>query len=230
MDTNQFEGDPGIAPEEELTVTGYSQFTTPTNVGEPDIIQSIKKLELSSEVIAKAIDIHYRMEAENNKRTQHNKGLRTGKKERRIFVYVFIAFNELGTPMDPVHIASITRIASEEIEQAFNEASVAIKIDPIKYSRYYAESINNYIKPTQLDINVVENNVRMIIDTCKRTKSGQETLNNNPAKNVAVGVLCFYLLDVARLNINRNIFQTAFHLSWACINKYYKEIATLYNA
>ena len=224
--------------EEELSVTGYSQFTTHTAIAVPEAVVVIQQLGLPPEVTARAITVFYRLENESAKQVHRIKSLRKKRKERRIFLCVLIAYNELDCPMDPVAVANITRLDHSEIEQAFNESEINITIDPVKLTKYYRRAINTNLVnrgsdkssvELQLNVEVVHQEITRIVKICKQKASGREVIDNSPAKHISVGVICFYIFDIVQMNIPRPIIEKACNLSWACITKYHKQIALLYN-
>ncbi len=229
--------------EEELSVTGYSQFTTHTAIAVPEAVVVIQQLGLPPEVTARAITVFYRLENESAKQVHRIKSLRRKRKERRIFLCVLIAYNELDCPMDAVAVANITHLDHSEIEQAFNESEINITIDPVKLTKYYLRAINTnlidlvngrgFVKSSvelQLNAEVVHQEITKIVKICKQKASGREVIDNSPAKHISVGVICFYIFDIVQMNIPRLVIERACNLSWACITKYHKQIALLYNA
>ena len=159
--------------EEELSIGGFSQFTSPTSVATPSCY-AIQKARLPPGICAKAIEVYYRLESKLEQQIHPVKSLRNKRKTRRIFLYVFIAYNELQQPKDPAYIARIVGLDSTEIETAYDESSIDIIIDPTKLSRFYIETINSHFTDAQFDLDVVEREVQKIIDTCKRTGAGRE--------------------------------------------------------
>jgi hypothetical protein len=220
----------GAGSEEELSVGGYSQFASPVSITVPEAVTAIQQLGLPPEITSKAIDTFYRLQSDVTKQVHPVKSLRKKRKDRCVFLCVFIAYNDSGMPMDPVAVANLTKLDSGEIDQAFNDNTINIVIDPVKLSRYYVQSINTLLEGSQLNVDLVEQEVRKIIEICRQKKSGQEVLENSPAKHISVGVTCFYILDVGSMNIHRSILERACHLSWACISKYHRQISQLYNA
>jgi hypothetical protein len=229
--------------EEELSVTGYSQFTTHTAIAVPEAVTIIQQLGLPPEVTTHAINVFYRLENESAKQTHRIKSLRKKRKDRRVFICVLIAYNELDCPMDPVVVANITHLPHTEIEQAFNESEINITIDPVKLTKYYLRTINaNLIESAnsrgqanktsvelQLNLDIVYQEIAKIVKICKQKASGREVIDNSPAKHISIGVICFYIFDIVQMNIPRLIIEKACNLSWACITKYHKQIALLYN-
>lgn len=214
---------------EDLVNTGFSSNVTPIMSVIPDIVSVINSLRLPSEIIQKSVDIYYRLESDK-RQLYKAKTIKQKRKARRIFLCIFIAYNELDQPVDPILVARLVDLPIDEIEHAFNESGAKIVVDPVKLSRHYTQMINSCLTDRQLSIEVVEFNVDRIITVCKRTPVGREILDNNSVKYITVGALMFYLSDIAALNIPRSVIEHATHLSWACINKHQLQIAQLYNS
>lgn len=211
---------------ENLSVSGYSQFTSPTSLVIPEAVGAIQRLKLPYEISSKAVEIFYRLETTGNKKV---KSLRSRRKNRRIFLSVFLAYNELGCPRDPIAVANAIQMDTSEIEQALSESPINIVIDPIELSQFYTQQINQISPEIAFNVPEVKSEIQRIIETCKQSQVGRETCNNSPAKHIAVGALCFYILEILGLPIPRDIFEKACFLSWACLTKYHREVVALYN-
>lgn len=206
---------------DEISLSGYSPYATLVSNACPEAVKVIRQLNIPPEVSSQAVENYYKYETEK---------LRTKRKTWRVFLYVYMAYNDLDNPVDPIYVANLIGMNTKEIEQAFNDSNVQIIIDPAKLSRYYINSINNNLIDTKLDIDSIQQHVKTIIETCSRKPSGKEFIENNPAKNVCVGIICFFLLDYSSLNIPKDIFEQSCCLSWACINKYRIQISEYYNS
>lgn len=218
----------------ELVQTGYGRSTGGT-VSLPEAVTFIQRLDLPGEVIVLAVQYYLGLESENG-RQPSPKGLRARRKLRRIFLCVMMALNSVGHPRDPEVVANMVGLPSSEIEQAFNDSSVDLVIDPIALSRFYVHELNLLLEqrnlPVRLLPDAVANDLQRILHVCQAKPQGRELLQNNPAKNVCIGTLTFYLYDVQRLtnSVPRDLIERACRLSWACINKHQKQIESLYNA
>lgn len=228
-----------MEPDEKILMSGYSPFSTITNPTQPEIVTSIQQLQLETEVISKAIEIFYRInmriKGDIIETPRRNKSVKGSRKIRLIFYCVFMAYKELDFPVDPYYVADIVQLPRNEVDQAFSEYAPpgATIIEPEKMLRFYIQRINVLLQPKGIsyNIDVVERDVRRVIEICRSSLAGREWVLNTPAKIVAISALYFYMNDLKGLEIVReiNIFEQACYLSWACIRRYHEQIAKYYN-
>lgn len=226
-----------------IVMGGYNAYTTYTSTTQPEIVTTIQQLPIEVEVIAKAIEIFYRinsMKINDNRGTsvevsRRNKSVKGSRKVRLIFYCAFMAYNELGYPVDPAYAADIVKLPRKEVEQALNEYAPpgTTLIDPEKMIMFYIKGINCLIAQTGISYNVeiVDKDVRRIIEVCRSTQAGKEWIQNTAAKLVAVAAIYFYMNDIKGFETARDvsIFEQAFYLSWACIRRYHEQITKYYN-
>jgi hypothetical protein len=233
----------GGEPNEKMLMSGYSPYSTVTNPTQPEIVTSIQQLQLETEVISKAIEIFYHINTMriNDPRSgmietpRRNKSVKGSRKIRLIFYCVFMAYKELNFPVDPSYVADIVQLPRNEVDQALSEYAPpgATLIEPEKMVRFYVQRINVLLQPQGIsyNIDVVDRDVRRVIEICRTSLAGREWVLNTPAKIVAISALYFYMNDLKGLEIARdtNIFEQACYLSWACIRRYHEQIAKYYN-
>lgn len=222
-----------------IVMNGYNPCATIVNNSQPEIVTTIQQLSIEIEIISKAIGIFYNINSmkisdEIYKRTKSVKGSR---KIRLIFYCVFMAYNELGCPVDPAFVADIVKLPRKEMEQALGEYAPAgtTIIEPEKMIVFYIRRINKIVESMNIkyDECVVDREVRRIIKVCRMTNIGQEWVQNTAAKHVAIAALYFYMTDIKGFDLiskNINIFEKACYLSWACIRRYHEQIARYYNS
>lgn len=220
-----------IADHNTIEMPKYSSTNTIVSTSQPEIVNALHQIQVETEVVTKAIEIFYRIHGVRTGRTKAVKGSR---KIRLIFYCVFMAYNELNSPVDPSYAADLISLPRNEIEQAFNEYSPTgpMIIEPEKMIPFYINRINLLnVDGTSFDIGVVNHEVCRVIKTCRGTKAGQEWIQNTAAKIVAIVALYFYLSDIRGLEIGQNIrlFERACYLSWACIRRYHEQIVKYYN-
>jgi len=220
-----------VTDQNAIEMPRWSSTNTMSSVAQPEIVNALQKVQVENEVITKAIEIFYRIQGVKTGRTKAVKG---GRKIRLIFYCIFMAYNELGRPVDPSYAADLVTLARNEIEQAFNEYSPtgAMIIRPEKMVPFYINRINALNQDgTTFDVGVVNQEVEKVINICRSTKAGQEWIQNTAAKTVAIVALYFYMNDIRGLGIGQNIrlFEQACYLSWACIRRYHEQIVKYYN-
>lgn len=226
-----------------IIMSGYNAYSTLTSTAQPEIVITIQRLQIESEVITKAIEIFYRtnkMKINDNQGTsvdvsRRNKSVKGSKKIRCIFYCVFMAYNELDCPVDPAYAADIVGLPRKEIEQALGEYAPpgTTMIDPKKMTKFYVKRINLLIVQTGITYtsDPIDQEVRKIIDVCSLSLAGKEWIQNTAAKLVAIAALYFYMSDIKGFEIARDvtIFEQACYLSWACIRRYHDQITKYYN-
>lgn len=221
-----------IADSNAIEMPKYSSNHAVVSVAQPEIVTSMQQLHLPTEVVSKSIEIFYRVHGLRNSKTKAVKGSR---KVRLIFYCIFMAYNELSNPVDPSYAADLVNLPRNEIDQAFNEYSPTgpTIIAPESMVRFYINRINSLNRNgNYYDVQVINEEVRKIIQICRSTKAGQEWVENTSAKIVAIVALYFYLNDRKNLEIGQNIrlFEQACYLSWACIRRYHDQIIKYYNS
>ena len=222
---NEEEGDG-----EQIITDGFSAHGSPVQVVQPEIINALQLLPVAPEVISRASAIFYQLN-----RQSKLKSIKGSRKVRTMFACISLAFNELGVPVDPNYAADLVHLDRTNIEQALNECFPASKIiyDPILMIRFYIYSLNESLSLVGIryDENAVITEVTKVIQICKSTKSGEEWVQNNAGKIVAITALYFYLNDLKRYDISKYLalFEQACYLSWACIRRYHAEISRYYN-
>lgn len=222
---------------------GFSTFGTFSSVSQPEIVKSIHLLNVELEVIIRAVDVFYQIGVEDDaekssgmvRYTPRTKSVKGSRKFRCIFYCVFMAYNELDSPVDPVYAAELVGLPQNEIERAFNEYSPSgpMIIEPERLIRFYVNRINTLLafEGTEYNVDVLVEKVTAVILTCRSTKVGQEWIRNTAGKIIAIVALYFYLNDIEGFDISQNIsaFERACYLSWACIRRYHEQIIKYYN-
>jgi len=214
---------------EEIRTNGYSQYTKLKSVAKPDIVLSIEKLNLDQTITSRAIQTYYNLQNLPDRATASKINFKKSRKQRRIFLCVFLAFIEVDHPRDPVWVAQLVNLDSGDVQQALNECPVAIRLDHVKLGLFYIEQLNKIFPDCQIPINQVETNIREIFNLCNEAPNGTELINSSSAKYIAVGIVYFYLTDLLGLRYTRENCESVFYLSWACIYKHYQLIVQLYN-
>lgn len=222
---------------EKLVMSGYSPYGTITSSTQPEIVNTIQQLPLENEVILKAIEVFYEIGIRGNQEyAPRTKSVKGSRKTKCIFYCIFMAYKNLGFPVDPSYAADAIGLPRNEIEQAFNEYSPsgAMLIAPEDLLRFYILRINTIVahQGIQFDINTLEIQAKRIIDICRSTTAGKEWVENTAAKIVAIVSLYFYMNDIRGSEIGQNIqiFEHACYLSWACIRRYHEQITKYYNS
>ena len=203
----------------------YNPYTMPSYAVEPEAIKEIRSKRVPSEIINSAITIFYTLENPNGK-TQ--KVFKKEKRDRRIFVCIYSAYNMEGLPMDPKHLALMIGM-NIHIDKAFNENMFKIEIDPILLSKFYLRRLNEVKKDIELNVDGIIEEVKRIYDICNETEEGHDYLVNSPVKSISIGILYFYLYIHDFADIYKDYLKDAWYLSFNCIKKYYVSISNLYN-
>lgn len=227
-----------------IVMGGYNAYSTVISTTQPEIVTTIQQLQIETEIISKAIDIYYRinsMKMNDNRGNsvgvfQRSKSIKGSRKIRLIFYCVFMSYNELGCPVDPAYAADIVKLPRKEMEQALTEyaPSGTTIIEPEKMIMFYIRRINLLVSQLGIsyNIDIIDQEVRRIIEVCRISPIGKEWIENTAAKHVAVAALYFYMNDIKGFDtISKNIyiFENACYLSWACIRRYHDQITKYYN-
>jgi hypothetical protein len=231
-----------------IVMGSYNAYSTVVSTTQPEIVTAIQQLQeqkIEIEIISKAIDIYYRLNSIKINDNQgnsvevfrKNKSVKGSRKIRLIFYCIFMAYNELGIPVDPTYVADIVKLPRKETEQALAEYSPSgtTIIEPEKMIMFYIRRINMIVSQLGITYNeeIVNQDVKRIIEVCKTTPIGKEWIENTAAKHVAVAALYFYMNDIKGIDIiskNICIFESACYSSWACIRRYHGLIAGYYNS
>src|SRR4051794_4465357 len=98
-----------LSSEDPLVRGGFSPFSTLTVEAEPKIVTAIRRLSLPQEVMGRAIEIFYRIYNGQNgpKKIKSIKGTR---ETCLIFYCVFMSYNELQNPVDPIYAANLVSL------------------------------------------------------------------------------------------------------------------------
>lgn len=226
-----------------LLMGGYSVYGSLSATAQPEVVNALQQLQIETEVVAKAIEIFYRIgttPAEKGsstavRYTPRTKSVKGSRKFRCMFYCVFMAYKELGYPVDPAYAAEIVKLPRNEIEQAFTEYCPPgpMLIEPERLLRFYIKRINHLLSPYGIEYNtdVLEREAIKVIDVCRSSEAGREWIQNTAAKIVSIVALYFYMNDIKGFEIAQNIpiFEQACYLSWACIRRYHEQIVRYYN-
>lgn len=218
-----------------LSLTGFSPYTTPTLNARPEIINEIQNFPIEIEVTSKAIEIYY--ETVNKNKNSSNRPIMRSYKETRkarlIFYCIFIAYRDVGYPVDPCYVAEVVNLPINKINRAISEYAPpgTILIEPEKMIRFYIVRINQLLSTTNIHYNedLVIAGAQKVLSECKSTDIGKEWIQNTTAKSVAIASLYFYMNDIRGIRINQNIIEKACYLSWACIRRHHEQVAKYYN-
>jgi hypothetical protein len=225
-----------------IVMSGYNGYSTITSTAQPEIVTTIQQLQIEIETISKAIEIFYQVNSTKiNKNStiscKRAKSVKGARKTQLIFYCVFMAYNELNCPVDPIHAANIVGLPHKEVDQALNEYSPSgtTIIEPEKMVMFYIKRINEIVASLGIKYNeeIVVQDVQRIIEVCRVIPIGKEWIENTAAKHVAIAALYFYMTDIKGFDIiskNISIFETACYLSWACIRRYHDQITKYYNS
>jgi hypothetical protein len=222
-----------------IVMSGYNPCATIVNNSQPEIVTTIRQLQIEVEIISKAMEIFYQINSMkiNDEFYKRAKSVKGSRKIRLIFYCVFMAYNELECPVDPAYVADIVKLPRKEMEQALGEYAPSGNtiIEPEKMIVFYIRRINAIVASlgVEYDEIVVDRDVRRIINVCRITPIGKEWVQNTAAKHVAIAALYFYMTDIKGFDMifkNISIFEKACYLSWACIRRYHDQIAKYYNS
>lgn len=227
-----------------LVFSGYSPSGSLTQPGQSEIVNQICQLkDVEPEVVNRAIQIYHdtmrRIQTSEASSTVAQKparmrSIKGSRKNQLIFYCVFMAYIDLNAALDPCRVAEIIHISSSDIDQALSEflPPGANLIEPEKFVSFYVRTVNELIEDSGQSLApIVVEKVCEVIKICRSTRGGQEWILNTSSKIVAITALYFYLNDIMGSSISRDtsLFERASHMSWACIRRYHREIATYYN-
>lgn len=214
----------------DLVINTYTSSTKlPSAIHQPEVVNTIQQLPIANRVILKAVELFH--DIRGRATTKSVKGTR---KRKCVFYCVFMAYRDLGHPMDVDLCADMAGLEPKHIDQAFNEFSPpgALTIDPESYVGYYIRLFNTILVDMSLDVDALAKMVRHVITVCRQTTAGNEWIGNNTSKTVVNAAIYFALSDVLGVSISGHVrmFEDASRLSWACICRYHDTIRHYYNA
>lgn len=223
-----------------LFMGGYSIYGSLSSTPQPEIVNALQQLAIETEVVIKAIELFYLIGSDRGssslvRYTPRTKSVKGSRKFRCMFYCVFMAYKELGCPVDPAYAAEIVGLPRNEIEQAFTEYSPSgpMLIEPEQLLHFYIKRINELLIPIGIEYNVelLAREASKVIEICRSNEIGREWVQNTAAKIVSIVALYFYMNDIKGLDIAQNIlvFEQACYLSWACIRRYHEQIVRYYN-
>ena len=237
-DANQLydEDDDGNAVDTPILINTHNSYNIPLKGVETDSNNSIRLLpNIPKEVITLAIDIAnklYRLKNHNEQGIQIGpKVLKKDSKDKRDFVCVFAAFNELGFPVDQEYVAELISFPKNMIDKAFKENSLTIQINPMLLSKFYIKKLNDLGLEYKFDIDNIAEEIGKIIDLCNKTIIGKHIISGNPAKNTAIGALYLYLTiyNSSILEVFKPYLASAWYISPTSYKRYYEQISKAYN-
>jgi hypothetical protein len=213
----------------------YDNTISAPCANESKAILFIKTLDLPNNVMAKSIE-KYNMLCAMPIISKCRPGatiVKQGRQERRIFVAVFVAYNECEVPADPFYVAGLCEIGHDRIDEAFNENAIDIHVQPLQMTKFYLQRLNvmsqKYNIEVHLNIEACISDIQMIHDMCIQTRLGRDTLYNNPAKAIAIGLVYYQLHLHDHTELFEKYLPEAWFLSLACIHSYYDTITRAYN-
>lgn len=227
--------------QDNLIMSGYSANTSLVSNSQPEIVLTLQQLELPMEIITHAIDIYYVIQQNKTKQKRNNEQIPTpravkgSRKIRLMFYCVFMAYREVGYPVDPCYAAEKVGLGNNEIDHALAEYSISgvTLLRPEELITFYLDRINEALeeKGIRFDPQVFGKGIREVLDSCRSTPAGKQWLENRAAKNVAIAALYFYLNDIKNTEVSKYIttIEKVCYLTRACIRRYYEEVAKYYN-
>lgn len=216
-----------------LNNTGYNPNATCVQIQPPEIINSILKLPIETEVINRAVAIYHRINSDYNFSRNRPKTIKGSKKDQLIFLCVFRAYYELDRAIDVFHAAALTGLPRNMVNQALD--MYPMKFEPENFIEFYINRFNQILEEHGAKIqiqSVMIPEVIRIIKDCRETKSGMEGIQDMPSKGVAVAALYFYLNNIVNIMKQEynSYFTEACYISWAAVRKYYDQINEYYNS
>jgi len=216
-----------------LSNTGYNPNATCVQVQIPEIINSILKLPIETEVINRAVAIYHRINEDSNFSRNRPKTIKGTKKDQLIFLCVFRAYYELDRAIDIVHAANLTGLSKNLVNQAID--MYPMKFEPEKFVEFYINRFNQILEAHGSEIQIQKRvipEVIQIIQICRETRPGLEGIQDMPSKGVAVSSLYFYLSNIVNIMKQEynSYFTEACYISWAAVRKYYEQINEYYNS
>lgn len=236
MDSD-YENDMTYSDDNVILINSHNAYNIPLKGSENDINHSLRCLpNIPPEVVNVAINIANKLYKQKNCNDEGiqigPKVLKKDSKDKRDFVCIFAAFNELGCPVDQEYVADLIKFQRSNMEKAFKENGLNITINPILLSKFYVRRLNDIGLGYTFDIENVAKNVENIINTCNNTKTGRDIISGNPVKTTAIGALYLYLtiFNSNVLEIFRSHLAHAWYISPTSYKRYYELISFAYNS
>lgn len=237
MDSDCENDELGETCEDVLLVNSHNAYNIPMKGTETDVNSSLRAIpNVSTEIINAAINIAnmlYRQKNCNDEGIQIGpKVLKKDSKDKRDFVCIFAAFNELGCPVDQEYVSDLINFPRQQMEKAFKENRLNINVDPVLLSKFYVRRLNDLGLEYILDVEKVANNVRDIIKICNSTKTGRDIISSNQVKPIAIGALYFYLsvFNSDLLDYFKQYLAHAWYISPTSYKRYCELISYAYNS
>lgn len=204
----------------------YTNNIVTISKNEPDILYKIKSLDnIPSNVIMKTLEILEVISSKNKKNVKKKN------KDKRIFVCLFMAYNDLDMPVDPYYLCEKLNIDVFLINSAFKLNKIDIKVDPIKLSKFYINNLNEVCKTHILNVDYLIEKIEKIISVCSQNSSGKSLLHSTNVKIISIGSIFFYFktYEEKLIKIYKNFFSKAWYSEIQCIRRYGNLIGYAYN-
>lgn len=200
----------------------------------PEIINSINKLEIDTNIKNHAINCYNELASERvDCKTKSVKGVN---KASLVFYCVYIGFIKAENIVDPYYVAELIPLSSRKVNKALNRyiKPGCTMVQPEELLTFYINNINKYFGPIgfSFDFATFHKDVIELINTCRNTVDGKNWIAETSSRIICITAIYFYLNDVKGFPVNKHekVFTKAVYSSKACIKKYHIQFTNYYNS
>lgn len=185
---------------------------------EKSIMKDMESIHVPDDIKLKAEEIFMKLNSAT-KRGQRRKQL--------VFFCIYNAYNEIGDPQDPRHIAGLVGIKNSEMTKAlsmFSEAQTGYKPPAIHVTAM--DLLPKYCDSMGLS----EETVKDVINFAQKILDRDPDLKETFPQKVAAGILLYYATTNGIIIKNKKEYAKMIQLSEVTINNMYKYISKLDNS
>lgn len=184
-----------------------------------NIVSEFNKYDLPDEVKTKANDIYNKMYKISTKR---------GKcRHQMLYILVYNAYKELGTPLDPIVLAKAMGLEKSQINKAFTKfseiqtgyKSINIEIDIVSIIKRICENIGFDEDRLQHCLQVAD----IILEKDK------DLLGEYRIQKIAAAIIEYYLY-ISGHQVDKELFSNITGISSSSINFLHKRMSNAYNS
>lgn len=202
----------------DLCLNGYYANGNIKNTIEPDSVSQIRSYSslLPKQILDTAVEIYYQIDrTEVGKETKLRitpKILKGGKKQRRIYICLYLSLVNHNMSVDPNYVAKMINMKESFISKAFNENPVQVCIKPDNMFNFYLIQID------RLDLRA---HCLTILERLRSCQLGRELIDNYSVKGIVTGIINQILMPNCK---GMQELSKRWFASTACLKRYQTEV------
>ena len=215
------------------TASNYSSCGPSSGQQQPEIINSINKMELDQNIKNHAITCYNELASDRvDCKTKSVKGLN---KASLVFYCVYIGFIRSENLVDPYYVADLIPLPPRKVNKALHRyiKPGCTLIEPETSLNFYISNINKHFAEIGFSFEPVTFNkeVRELLAICRSTKEGTNWIAETSSRIICITAIYFYLNDIKGFPVNKyeKLFHKAVYTSKASLKKYYTLFTHYYN-